>query len=58
MHISGKSSNHLDLMAYREPCGLYKTLLVLSKSLLWVDASERDIPRSQDDEILYVSILF
>lgn len=36
----------LGLSAHREPCGLYKTLLVLSKTLLLIDASERPIPRS------------
>ena len=40
----------LGVAAHREPCDLYKTLLVLSKTVLWIEASERKIPRSQDYE--------
>lgn len=48
--ILHKSLVILGLTACREPCDLYKTLLVLSKTVLWIDATERNIPRSQDYE--------
>lgn len=38
--IMAKSLAYLGLVPHREPCGLYKTLVILSKTLLWIDASE------------------